>query len=141
MLKGSVFRDFSEYWYYAKYLTEYQRDVVYQSLPEEQRERLTDSYEKGEWSDVFFRNEIDEFVDELKDRYGYDVLSIRSKVLKGKSVYVPTKFWDLVVNQMHKYGTKDVHHILSGIKNVQCKSNPNVTLVVSSSSYSPDIDK
>lgn len=141
MLKGTVFKDFNEYWYYARYLTEYQRDIVYQSLPKEQQEYLSESYKRGEWSDVFYRNEIDVFLDELKEKYGYDVLSMRAKALKGKSVYVPTKFWDIVVRQMNKYKAKDVQHILSGLRNIQCDSNPNVTLLVSSSSYSPDIDK
>ena len=33
-------------------------------------------------------------IDELKDRYGYDLLELRAKVFAGKSVYIPTKFWN-----------------------------------------------
>lgn len=139
--RSTVFKDFNEYWYYARYLTEYQRDVIYQSLPRDQQEQLTESYEKGEWSDVFFRNEIDEFIDDMKDRYGYNVLDMRAKILRGKSIYIPTKFWDIVVKEMNKYKIKDVQYILSGVKDIQCSANPDVTLLVSSASYMPDIDK
>jgi hypothetical protein len=141
MLKDSIFEDFHEYWYYARYLSEEQRTIIYNSLPSEQRKHLNLSYKKGSWSDVFYRNEIDDFLDEMKDRYGYDVLELRAKALTGKSVYIPTKFWEIVLEHMNQYNRRNVKYITSGIKDIQCKNNPNVTLLVSEKSDSFDINE
>lgn len=129
MAKNCVFRDFHEYWYYAKYLSEQQRSIVYNSLSEKQRKKLNKSYRKGGWSDVFLRNKIDSIIDELKDRYGYDLIELRNKVLKGKSVYLPTKFWEIVEEQISQYQLSDIEYITSGVKAVVCKENPKVTLL------------
>ena len=131
-LKDSVFKDFHEYWYYARYLSEQQRAIVFNSLPSEQKDYLNDSYQKGSWGDVFYRNEINDIVDELKDRYGYDLIELKSRVLNGKSVYIPTKFWEIVEEQMSQYKLKDVKYIMSGISAIVCKENENVTLLVNS---------
>ena len=103
MLKKPVFSSFSEYWYYAKYLSRAQRKIIYKSLPSEQKRFLDDSYLLDGWNDLFYRNEIDERLDGLKEAYGYDILGLRAKILKGKSVYVPTKFWQVVREQMEQY--------------------------------------
>ncbi len=141
MLKDLVFEDFHEYWYYARYLSEEQRTIIFNSLPSEQRKYLNNSYKKGAWSDVFYRNEIDEFIDDLKERYGYDVLELRSKVISGKSVYIPTKFWEIVSEHMNQYNRKNVRHIMSGIRDIQCASNPDVTLLVSEKSGFSDTNE
>jgi len=141
MLKNLIFEDFHEYWYYARYLSEDQRTIIYNSLPSEQRKYLNSSYKKGSWSDVFYRNEIDNFLDELKDRYGYDVLELRAKVLTEKSVYIPTKFWEIVSEHMNQYNRRNVKYIMSGIKDIRCTKNPNVTLLVSEQSDYFDINE
>ncbi len=92
MIKKLVFDNFSEYWYYARSLSENQRKIIFRSLSIEQRNFLDSSYRKDGWNDVFYRNEVNERLDELKESYGYDVVDIRSRVLKGKSVYLPSKF-------------------------------------------------
>jgi len=132
MIKNSIFKDFHEYWYYARYLSEQQRKIVYDSLPIIQQKYLNKSYNKGSWSDVFYRNELDGIVDELKERYGYDLIEIRSKVIKGGSVYLPTKFWEIVEEQLSKYKLKDIKHITHGIEAIVCEENPNVTLLARS---------
>ena len=132
MIKNSIFKDFHEYWYYARYLSEQQRKIIHDSLPITQQKYLKKSYSKGSWSDVFYRNELDGIVDELKEKYGYDLIELRSKVLKGKSVYLPTKFWEIVEEQIGKYKLKDVKHITYGIEVIVCEENPNVTLLARS---------
>jgi len=132
MIKNSIFKDFHEYWYYARYLSEQQRKIVYDSLPAIQQKYLTKSYNKGSWSDVFYRNKLDGIVDELKERYGYDLIELKSKALKGKSVYLPTKFWEIVEEQLSKYKLRDIKHITHGIEAIICEENPNVTLLVRS---------
>ena len=138
MLKDLIFEDFNEYWYYARYLSEGQRTVIFDSLPDDQKKHLNSSFQRGEWSDVFYRNDINKFIDDLKERYGYDVLELRAKVLAGKSVYIPTKFWDIVVEHMSQYSRKNVRYIMSGIRDIQCSNNPDVTLLVSEKSVISD---
>ena len=140
MLKDLVFEDFHEYWYYARYLSEVQRTIIYNSLSSEQRKCLNSSYKRGAWSDVFYRNEIDQFLDEMKDKYGYDILELRVKAISGKSVYIPTKFWEIVMGYMNQYNKEDVRYIISGIRSIQCEKNPNVTLLISERSDNPDMN-
>jgi len=129
MVKKPIFDNFSEYWYYARSLSENQRKIIFRSLPTEQKASLDSSYRKDGWNDVFYRNEINEKLDELKEAYGYDVLDIRSKVLKGKSVYLPSKFWQIVEEQMSQYRPEVVKFVMSGIEGVVCKNNSEVCLV------------
>lgn len=129
MVKKPIFDNFSEYWYYARSLSENQRKIIFRSLPTEQKASLDSSYRKDGWNDVFYRNEINERLDELKEAYGYDVLEIRSKVLKGKSVYLPSKFWQIVEEQMSQYRPEVVKFVMSGIEGVVCKANSEVCLI------------
>jgi len=130
MVKKLIFESFSDYWYYARSLSESQRKIIFRSLPSEQKEFLDNSYRKDGWNDVFYRNEIDEKLDELREAYGYNVLEIRSKALRGKSVYLPTKFWQIVEEQMSQYKPDFVKFAMSGIKCVICDINPSVCLIV-----------
>jgi len=130
MVKKPVFDNFSEYWYYARFLSENQRKIVFRSLTSEQKSSLDNSYRKDGWNDVFYRNEIDEKLDELKESYGYDILEIRSRALKGKSIYVPTKFWKIVEEQMNQYRPEVIEFVMSGIKSFPCDKNKNVCLIV-----------
>ncbi len=129
MIKKPIFDNFSEYWYYARSLSENQRKIIFRSLPTEQKASLDSSYRKDGWNDVFYRNEINERLDELKEAYGYDIIDIRSKVLKGKSVYLPSKFWQIVEEQMSQYRPEVVQFVMSGIEGVVCKANSEVCLV------------
>ena len=129
MIKKLVFDNFSEYWYYARSLSENQRKIIFRSLSIEQRNFLDSSYRKDGWNDVFYRNEVNERLDELKESYGYDVVDIRSRVLKGKSVYLPSKFWQVVEEQMSQYRPEVVHFVMSGIEGVICKANSEVCLI------------
>ena len=130
MLKKPVFKNFTEYWYYARYLSREQRKIVFKSLPVEQKEFLDNSYLKEGWCDVFNRNEIDEKIDELKEAYGFDVLSIRLKVLKGKSVYVPSKFWQIAEEQFGQWKPEDTKFVMGGLKAVPCDCSKETSLIV-----------
>lgn len=130
MVKKPIFDNFSEYWYYARSLSENQRKIIFRSLPTEQKASLDSSYRKDGWNDVFYRNEVNERLDELKDAYGYDLVDIRLRVLKGKSVYLPSKFWQIVEEQMSQYRPYVVHFAVSGLRGVICEINPEVCLIV-----------
>jgi hypothetical protein len=130
MLKKPVFNGFADYWYYARYLSREQRKIIYKSLPNQQKESLDQSYLKEGWSDLFYRNEVNQRLDELKEAYGYDVLEIRAKALKGKSVYVPTKFWQVVEEQMDKFKTEVTEFVMEGLQVGECIENDKVSLVI-----------
>lgn len=130
MVKKPVFDNFSEYWYYARSLSENQRKIIFKNLSSEQKSLLDNSYRKDGWNDVFYRNEVDERLDDIKEAYGYDILDIRSKVLKGKSVYVPTKFWQIVEEQMSQYRPEVVKFVMAGIRAFPCDKNKDVCLIV-----------
>ena len=130
MIKKPVFKNFTEYWYYARYLSREQRKIIFKSLSTEQRKFLDKSYLKEGWCDLFYRNEVNDKIDELKESYGYDVLEIRLKVLKGKSVYVPTKFWNIVEEQFDQNVPESVNFAVGGLRSVPEKNNPQVSLII-----------
>ena len=129
MIKKLIFNNFSEYWYYARSLSENQRKIIFRSLSTEQKTSLDNSYRRDGWNDVFYRNEVNEKLDDLKNSYGFDVLDIKIKALKGKSVYVPTKFWQIVEEQMGQYRSEVVEFVMSGLNVVICKNNEEVCLI------------
>ena len=136
MLKKPVFENFTEYWYYARYLSREQRKLIFKSLSSKQRKFLDNSYLSEGWCDLFYRNEVDVKIDELKEFYGYDVPEIRLKVLKGKSVYVPAKFWKIAEEQFNQYVPEAVNFVIGGLRAIPDKENKQVCLIV----YDPSDD-
>jgi len=130
MLKKPIFKNFTEYWYYARYLSREQRKIIFKSLPENQRKFLDSSYLKEGWCDLFYRNDANEILDEIRESYGYDILEIRLKVLKGKSVYVPTKFWKIVEEQFDKIVPEAIEFIMGGLKAIPDEANDQVSLII-----------
>lgn len=130
MVEKPVFDNFREYWYYARFLSGDQKKIIFRNLSSEQQAFLDNSYRRDGWNDVFYRNEVDEKLDDMKKTYGYDILYIRSKVLKGKSVYVPTKFWQIVEKQMGQYRPEVVKFVMAGIRAFPCDKNKDVCLIV-----------
>ena len=130
MLKKPVFKDFTEYWYYARYLSREQRKIIFKSLSSEQKKCLDNSYLKEGWSDLFHRNEVNEKIDELKESYGYDVLEIRLKALQGKSVYVPVNFWTIVEEQFSQMVPDAVEFVIEGLKSIPDNKNDQACLIV-----------
>jgi hypothetical protein len=136
MLKKPIFKNFTEYWYYARYLSREQRKIIFKSLSPEQRKYLDSSYLSEGWCDLFYRNDVNQKIDELKESYGYDVLEIRLKALKRKSVYVPTKFWKIAEEQFDQIAPEAVKFVIGGLKAIPERANDQVSLVV----YDPSDD-
>ena len=132
MQEKMVFKSFTEYWHYARNLSDSQRKIILNSLPQEQQYYLVHSYKIGGWDCVFARNKIDEILDKLNKKYKYDLLSIRAKVMKGKSVYLPIDFWYLACQEISDYGEDHAEYVLGGIKAIKCSSNKEVVLLVHS---------
>jgi hypothetical protein len=129
MVKSPLFKDFSEYWYYARFLTDEHKRVIFNSLPLEQQKNLTTSYERGKWDEVFRRNVINEILDDIKEKYKYDLIDIRTKILKGKSVYLPAKFWKIITEELGQFDPKYTQYVLGGIRAERCAVNNDVVLI------------
>ena len=136
MLKKPIFKNFTEYWYYARYLSREQRKIIFKSLSSDQRKFLDSSYLNEGWCDLFYRNEVNVKIDELRESYGYDVLDIRLKALKGKSVYVSTKFWKVVEEQFEQIVPEAVNFVIGGLKAIPEEKNNQACLIV----YDPSDD-
>ena len=128
--KTPVFDSFIDYWYFTKSLSDHQREIIFTSLPHDQRMQIEQSYEKGGWHDVLMRNELNHYVDEAKEKHGYDLLDIHCKVMRGKSVYLPRDFWTKVVSDLDEYKTNDTDFIIGHTKSIVCKQNNRVVLLV-----------
>lgn len=130
MLKKPVFKNFTEYWYYVRYLSREQRKIIFKSLSSNQRKFLDSSYLREGWCDLFYRNEVNIKIDELRESYGYNVLDIRLKALRGKSVYVPSKFWKIVEEQFGQHIPEAVDFAVGGLKAIPDEENDQVCLIV-----------
>ena len=125
-----VFKDFLEYWYYARFFSDRQKEIIFGSLSYKEQESLIESCNKGKWDDVLNRNILDDSIDEIKEEYGYDLLDIRYRVMKNKSVYVATNFWEHILERFEDYKDEQINFILGGIEAIVCEENEQVTLLV-----------
>lgn len=129
-IKQATFENFLEYWYFAKTLSNNQRETLFASLPIDQQAKIERSYDRGGWHDVVIRNELNKYIDQIKKEDGYDLLEIRCKVLSGKSVYVPRDFWQKVIKHLDEYSMNDTDFVLSNMKAMICKRNSKVVLLL-----------
>jgi len=125
-----VFKDFLEYWYYARVFSDRQKEIIFNSLSEGEQEFLINSCSKEKYVDVLNRNILNDTVDEIKAEYGYDLIDIRYKVMNNKSVYIPTSFWEFVLDRFKQYEDEHVDFILGGMEAIVCTQNKQVTLLV-----------
>ena len=130
VVETEIFENFLDYWHYTRMLSENQKKVIYDNLPQEQRIKLEKSYETGGWNDVMMRNQLDNIVDQIKADSGYDLLKIRAKVFSGRSVYLPRKFWRKVIVDLKQYKDEDTQFIIGGLKVIIQDANSNVILLV-----------
>ena len=127
----TIFKDFPDYWYYARHFSERQRYVFLESLPSIQQIKLKESYIKGGWADVLLRNDIHDIIDSLNKKYGYNILDIKCKVLSSKSVYLPIIFWESLNTALKDYSPRHIMFVMGGIKGISCKENKDVVLLIS----------
>jgi len=129
-LNNLIFDNFSDYWYYVRNFSHRQRKLISENLSINEQKKLKDSYNRGGWDEVFFRDSIFKILDQIKDEYDYDVIDIKCKVLSGKSVYVPTIYWLTVKNELGRFQDKHISFAIGGIKAIECEENKEVTLLV-----------
>ena len=110
-----IFKDFSEYWGYAQYLSLNQRDIICSNLKESERKSLEMSYKEGGWEDMEMRDQINRMVDEIKEDMNIDLIYNRVTILMGKSVYMKRSEWDYIQDTFSHFNPKHTHFILGNI--------------------------
>jgi hypothetical protein len=128
-IRKPIFNSYTEYIYYARHLSSEQRKVIFRSLSPDQKEFLDKSYLEEGWCDLFYRNEINAKIDELREKWKYDIIDIRYKAIKGKSVYVSCEFWKDVVKQFKTFKPESIEFIMKGMSSHPCEENKNVCLI------------
>lgn len=111
-----VFKDFSEFWYYTKELSDNQRDIIFNSLPVKHQKAIQRAYHVGGWEDLFIRNEIDERIDKIKKEMKFDVIYMRCHVVMGKSYYIKKSLWQYINDLFCDFPDKHKQYIFGGIK-------------------------
>jgi hypothetical protein len=127
--RNVVFKDFDEYWHYVRCMSDNQKEILFNSLALSERKRLLVSCDEGHWDDLLNRDILNNLVSEIEKKYGYNLIEIRLKVLLGKSVYLPSNFWDMVVKKLAGYKDKHLNFILGGIEVKKCKANEKVVFL------------
>lgn len=131
MIKNNnIFKNFTEYWHFARNLSEKQRKTIFDCLPDNQQKALNSSYTNGAWEDVICRNALDKIINRLEYKYNYNILDIRCKVLSGKSAYVSKEFWDVLNEEIEQYKIKHINYMISGLEAIECEKNTDVVLIV-----------
>ena len=125
-----LFNSFDEYWHYVKYLTENQRDILFNSLSTKQQQKIKKSYQHGGWHDLIMRDELDAIADNIQEKYGVNLIELRCRALRGKSVYVSLDFWYDINTMLQKYQESHKYYLIGEIEAVVCKENQNVVLLV-----------
>ncbi len=115
-MRDNIFKNFAEYWFYAKVLSEKQREVILNSLTENQKNDLIRSYHDGGWEDLIVRNEIDHMLDRINKTSGIDLLFIRCQVMSGKKVYIKKDQWEYIINTFSSFKNEHTYYIIGGIK-------------------------
>lgn len=120
MSRNQIFKCFKDYWILTRSLHDFQRKIIFESLPSDQQKKLQISYNRGGWEDLFIRNKIDGAINKIKEDIGIDVLEIKSKVSANKSVYLKKSEWDYVTDCITSVTEKDEHtsYAIGGIKAV-----------------------
>ena len=126
--KQQVFKDFEEFWYHTRGLSERQRDVIFHSLPSPQQKKLQRSYRTGGWEDLFIRNQIDDIVNSIKRDMDFDLLYMRARVLMGKSYYMKKSLWQYINDVLGDFPDEQKQYVLGGI--TAQKVNSQVVLIL-----------
>lgn len=111
-----IFKNFGDYYHFFQYLSHLQREVIFSSLSTEEQSFLEKSCAEGGWEDLIVRNELNRRVNEIKEKYGFDLIASRIKVLRNKTVYIDTKIWKHIVRIFSDYSEKHIVYILGGIE-------------------------
>jgi Golgi nucleoside diphosphatase len=126
-MSNIIFNNFLEYWYFAKKISEKQREVLFSSFSKEQQNILLTSFKNEGWDDLFFRNLVDNCLDKMKLSYGIDILKIRCNAIKGKPFIIKKEQWNYFNNMLKQVDNKHKIYVLGNIKATPYNNN---TLII-----------
>lgn len=118
MKREDIFNCFEDFWVLTQDFTDFQRNKILKSLPQEKADSLIKEIKLEKWEDLIYRNKIDKIIDEVKEKFNVDLLDKRRKVLKGKSQYISDKCWNYFVNAISEVNVdaKHYNYVLAGIR-------------------------
>ncbi len=125
----SVFKNYSEYIYYTRALSTEQKEIIFKSLKEKDRKNVIKSYMDGGWADVTVRDSIDYIIDNIKEKFGYDIMDIRFKALNNKSTYLPIYIWNLLLKELNSFSYESTYFVVGGIEAVENSSYRDCVLI------------
>jgi len=111
-----VFKDFPEFWYYTKELSDTQRDVIFNSLPAYQQKTIRRTYHIGGWEDLFIMNQIDTIINKVKKDIKFDIIYMKCKVISGKSFYMKKSLWSYINDLFIEFPEKYQQYLFGGIE-------------------------
>ena len=62
----TVFKNFEEYWYYARFFTDRQKEILLKSFSRAEKDNIMTSYINEGWSELFTHNSLDKIIDDFK---------------------------------------------------------------------------
>jgi len=110
-----AFKDFAEYWHFVKNLPENQRRLLVNAMSKTEQKALKLSYDKGGWNDLFMRNACDSTLEEIQKQTGVDLLTVRVKVLAGKTQLMHKSLWHYVNECFERVPPEHIAYIFDNI--------------------------
>ena len=81
-----------------------ERRRIFESLSSMERKELVRSMFEGHWHELFFQNLVDDLLDEIKQKYGTDLIDMHIQATKFNRVYLVDKeTWDEICTQVMFY--------------------------------------
>ena len=116
VMKKNVFKNFQEYWFYAKFLSSSQRDVILSSLSDGQKTNLIKSYKEGGWEDLVIHNEIDKILEGIEKDLGINLVLIHCQIMANKKVYIKKSQWDYIEDLLRPFKSEHTYYVLGRVK-------------------------
>jgi len=116
MMDKRVFQNFEEFVSLTRPLTVDQRKKLVEYLPAPEKRPLLKTWQTQGWEDLFIRNEIDQIVDFIRDKFNEDLISLRIQVKNGNICKVKRSFWSSVLVMFEPYSNEQKQYVLEGIE-------------------------
>lgn len=111
-----MFSDYGEFLRLTRPLPLEYKQKIMDSLSPEDKRQLRKDFFVGGWDNIVYRNEIDHSSERVKTVFNKDPMRIRSLVMQGKSVKVPSAFWYTFVKDTKHIPKKYLTPFVGGIE-------------------------
>lgn len=125
-----VFNHYVDYRSLTKSLPKDQKKKIWQNLSDSEKKDITSSYVEGGWKDLSTKNQLENLNLKFKQELGIDLIDLRVKAFKGKSIYVDSEKWNIILKDLKDFSKEDKYFLIGGLK--YKKETEKATLVVKS---------